>query len=137
MTTIAFDGETLASDTQSSLFRLRVRKICRLPDGRLFGSCGRLSDNVAVAKWMIDGGEKPKVEDSFHGIVVTGRHHFYGLEATLEPLLYDGMGMFAIGSGRDFALMAMYLGKSAGAAVVLASKFDVDTGHDIEELKAP
>jgi len=36
-------------------------------------------------------------------------------------------GFHAIGSGRDFALMAMYLGKSSSEAVTLASHFDSGT----------
>jgi len=39
---------------------------------------------------------------------------------------------FAWGSGRDFALAAMYLGKSAGEAVEIACFFDAGCGKGID-----
>ena len=46
----------------------------------------------------------------------------------------DARGYHAIGSGRDFALMAMRLGKSPKQAVKLAHEFDVNTGPGIQEV---
>ena len=41
---------------------------------------------------------------------------------------------FAIGSGRDYALAAMRLGKSAEEAVLLAAEFDPGTGNGVDTL---
>jgi len=42
------------------------------------------------------------------------------------------MPFYAVGSGRDFALAAMHLGKSAEEAVRVAMQFDLKTGMDID-----
>lgn len=42
----------------------------------------------------------------------------------------------AIGSGRDFAIAAMHLGKSAVEAVDIAMQFDVYTGGRVERVDA-
>lgn len=42
---------------------------------------------------------------------------------------------FAIGSGRDFAMAAMHLGKTAKEAVEIAMHFDINTGGDIIEFE--
>ena len=40
----------------------------------------------------------------------------------------------AVGSGRDFALAAMHLGKSAEEAVLVAAEFDPGTGNGVDTL---
>lgn len=132
MTTIAFDGRTLAGDTQHSMFRGNGEKVFCLNDGSLFGSCGQIQDGAAVREWLASGGEKPKVEDGFHAIFVKdGR--LYSLENKLVHL-EQRRPFFAIGSGRDYAMAAMFLGKTAADAVRVAHEFDVDTGDAVTEL---
>jgi ATP-dependent protease HslVU (ClpYQ) peptidase subunit len=41
----------------------------------------------------------------------------------------------ALGSGRDFALAAMYLGKNAREAVEIAMEFDLETGKGVDCLE--
>ena len=41
---------------------------------------------------------------------------------------------FAIGSGRDFALAAMYLGKTAAQAVEVACVFDSGCGNGVDAM---
>jgi hypothetical protein len=132
VTTIAYDGLSLASDTQASMLRSTAEKIHRLKDGSLFGSCGELQDNVAVREWLEGGGEKPKVSDGFHAIHVRG-----GVIFTLENKLIamkQQRDFFAVGSGRDFAMAAMHLGKTAAEAVKVSHLFDVDTGPEVAQL---
>lgn len=134
MTTIAFDGRTLAGDTQCSMFRGNGTKAFRLKDGSLFGSCGQIQDGVAVREWLENGGEKPKVEDGFHAIVVKDGKLF-SLENKLVHM-EQRRAFFAIGSGRDYAMAAMFLGNTAADAVRVAHEFDVDTGDEVTELTA-
>lgn len=137
MTTIAWDGKTLAGDTQSSMFRGRTRKVFRLKGGALFGMCGNLHEGIAVMRWLdgVEGAAKPTVSEGFHGILIRDRK-LHVLERCLEIVEYDRVN-FAIGSGRDFAMAAMHLGKNAREAVLVAHQFDVDTGDEVMSLTVP
>lgn len=132
MTTIAWDGTSLSSDSQSSLFRTTVPKIHRLDKDRLFGSSGALEDALAVRDWLVNGGDKPKVDDTFHAIVVE-RSSWYVLERSLIQMPYERR-CFSVGSGRDFAMAAMMLGKSAAEAVALAIELDANSGGEVVTL---
>lgn len=132
MTTIAYDGRTLAADTQSSMMRGKALKAFRLEDGTLFGACGEAQDAIAVRDWLEDGGEKPKVQDTFHAIVIKDGE-LYTLENKLV-LMLQCRPFFAIGSGRDFAMAAMHLGKTAVEAIGISHQFDVDTGSEVTAL---
>jgi len=134
MTTIAWDGKSLAADRQTSMFRGACTKVVRLACGHLFGSSGDLRDGVSVQKWLEGGGEKPKVSDSFHAILIEFGT-LYVLEENLSRIKYD-RPFFAVGSGRDFAMAAMLLGKTARDAVLIAHQLDVNTGADVDELPA-
>lgn len=131
MTTVAFDGRTLAADTQSSMFRSTMQKVYRLKDGQLFGACGQFQDSTAVREWLENGGEKPKVSEGFHAILIDGG--LFVLEDKLVKIKYD-RPYFAIGSGRDYAMAAMFLGKTAAEAVRVAHEFDLDTGPEVSEI---
>lgn len=133
MTTIAFDGKTLAGDRLSSIFRGDVQKVFRLKDGSLFGASGAVQDACAVLRWLDDGGEKPKVDENFHAIHVSeGRLVVY--ENALVPMRYS-RSQFAVGSGRDFAMAAMHLGRTAREAIAVAMVFDLNTGGTIDEVR--
>lgn len=133
MTTIAFDGKTMAADRQVSTFRGSVAKIHRLADGSLYGASGKFDETVAVLAWLA-GGEKPKIEEHIHAIVVAPSGKFHTYEKLLVALPAASSFM-AVGSGRDFAMAAMHLGKSAAEAVKIAHLFDTDTGPDVDTLE--
>jgi hypothetical protein len=110
-------------------------KIHRLKDGGLFGAAGYLSEAMAVVEWLNQGGDKPKVTaDKFHAILIREGALFM-LEDNLIPVKHENP-FFAVGSGRDFAVAAMFLGKSAAEAVRVAHEFDTDTGPEVMELRA-
>lgn len=133
MTTVAWDGRTLAADTISvnQNLKRRVQKIFRLRDGSLFGGCGEYDDVLAAREWFESGGNKPTLKD-FAALLVTESGAFR-IESHLirHPI---AEGFFAIGSGRDFAIMAMHLGKTAEEAVSLASVYDAWTSGPIEVM---
>lgn len=66
-------------------------------------------------------------------MIMVGRHApqvgWYLTGSIWSPIHRD---FHAIGSGRDFAMAAMAMGRSAHDAVELACKFDVYSGGDIE-----
>lgn len=135
MTTAAWDGETLAADTMgtSGGFRISTPKARRLKDGRLFCGSGDAQDSEAVRIWLESGGEKPSVKD-WVGILIGADASIWRMEEKLFQ--FQILDRFhAIGSGRDYAIAAMAMGKNARQAVELAAQFDVWTGGAITELR--
>lgn len=137
MTTIAWDGTTLAGDTLCVSYNLKreVQKIWRLADGRLYGGSGEYQGVLAVKQWLEDGepDDKEPLLDDFSAMVIDQKGHAFRLESQLVymPIVEP---YFAVGSGRDFALAAMFLGKNAREAVELAALFDIYTGFKVETL---
>lgn len=142
MTTIAFDGFTLAGDRQSTYGNTPVRtrpKVHRVtaPDGRRFivGMAGLAADARAYLQWL--RGE------------ITGRPPFVDMSAMLiddarRIWIYNDKShgyeqihtrQWAIGSGCDYALGAMAAGADAVAAVKIASRLDVCTGMGVSVLR--
>jgi hypothetical protein len=134
MTTIAWDGTTLAGDTlgiQCGLPR-SVPKVFRLKDGRLFGGAGEYQEVLIVRDWLNGDGEKPDKLEDFSALIIKGSECFK-LESKLI-LMPVAERFYAIGSGRDFAFAAMHLNQDARTAIEIASLFDVSTGGHIDTL---
>lgn len=142
MTVIAFDGMTLAADKRcsggSAVFT--VRKIDRLSDGSLVGLTGDTAYCAQMLAWLRDGeklADFPATQrdrEKFAGVLVvrpTGEVWKY--EDTPHPYRIEDR-FYAIGSGRDFALAAMMLGKSAREAVKVACEFDASCGNGVDTL---
>ncbi len=137
MTTVAWDGKTLAADTRctSSGLPYRVNKCCRLISGALFAGAGTMSAYEAVRMWLDNSGigARPDNLKDFTGLLIDHESRIWLMDETAKR--YEIFApFFAIGSGRDFAIAAMALGKSAAQAVELASRFDIWTGGPITEL---
>jgi ATP-dependent protease HslVU (ClpYQ) peptidase subunit len=133
MTTIAWDGKTLAGDTQASLFKSHFSKVIRLDNGLFVGTSGMVSDACAFREWLVKGGDKPKLEDGFHAIVIEPAGSIYLYDKGAVAIPWSGP-FVAIGSGRDYAMTAMNLHLSAADAVKQASIFDVDTNSIVEVI---
>lgn len=153
MTTIAWDGTTLAADTllMSSGLRTYTNKLFVLP-GCIYGGCGSSEDIADIREWLAGGGSRPTLsEGGGWGLVVSWRYpaqngvfgprpgvfHVSGKRPTLTPVMpaVDAAIGMADGSGRDYAITAMHMGKSAVQAVELASRFDIGTGGAIDSYK--
>ena len=137
MTTIAWDGQTLAGDCQCSLFRGQNVKIHRLPSGSLYGGSGEVGALYAVKDWLTahGEGEKPKCSEHFHAIVIDKYGKVFALEDNLIFMPITDRPFFAVGSGREFAMAAMFLGQTAENAVKIAHEFDTGTGREVDILK--
>lgn len=135
MTTIAFDGTTLAADTMANSAGMRrsVSKIFRLDDGRLFGAAGEYQNVLMALEWLNKGGERPTLTDDFTGLVIDLQGQCFRYENKLYQSLISERTT-ACGSGRDFAIAAMHLGKSAVEAVAIAGIFDVNTGRTVQNM---
>lgn len=140
MTCIAWDGKTLAADKMlhfdsSHAVCTKIFKI----DGALAGFAGSAATGNECMAW-IRGGRIPeefpkKQAESNTGsllvIETDGRiHHYYN--SCYPTLIQDEF--FAIGSGDEFALAAMYLGISAAKAVEVACALSPSCGNGIDTL---
>lgn len=140
MTVIAWDGKTLAADKRavnSGLIRT-VTKIKRIGD-LLVGVAGDTAGLVEAFRWVELGCPYDKYPDILKdkndgpGILVIkdGKTFMYGTSPL--PTEYEDK-LFAIGSGRDFALSAMHFGMSAKEAVEFASLHENNCGNGVDVL---
>lgn len=138
VTTIAWDGKTLAADSRITSGGLPsyVTKAWRLPDGRLLGCAGSMASAHAVYRWLAEGGDKPSAPKDFTAMRITNRIDGPHIEIADEGMDFYRIhaAKWAIGSGRDFAIAVMALGRSAREAVEIAAQFDIYTGLPLIEL---
>ena len=147
MTTIAFDGKIIAGDTLSSdswgLKREINDKVIR---GKyiLIGAAG---ESAQIRKWrnvVIDMPIKKLLQHGYPDyelgkndpqiiVIDTNSKTCYRHDGGL--FLEVNEHFYAIGSGRDYALAAMHLGKSAINAIKVAAVFDINTGSKVLFIK--
>lgn len=148
MTTIAFDGRTVAADRQMTIGGTAVKspfaKISRVKYEGAKSVVGFSSGNVChvapVIDWMHRGcpndDTKPDIHTEgkdFSLMLVNAAGVFYATESlNLIPI---GNIPWAIGSGADFALGAMAAGASAKRAILLTMDLDTSTGMGIDVLR--
>jgi hypothetical protein len=134
VTTVAFDGTTLAVDRQATYGSTKfvVRKLVRCGEYMLAAS-GRSN---AIQEWLADGADpadRPLSEEPFGAIAIrikTGRAYLLnGKRPYLEPIRAKTLAM---GSGSEFATAALDFGKTAVEAIRYASKRDVNTGLGVD-----
>lgn len=138
MTTIAFDGKTMACDTRvtcGDTFYNTDTKIYE-NDDYVMGVAG----DAGVGTMLVQVSNilaMRTYEYNFQAIVYEKhtRHVFYvSFDKSWESNSYVVPivdSYFAVGSGADFARAAMECGYSAQGAVAVASKFDMNTGGRI------
>lgn len=142
MTVIAWDGTTLAADKAGTNcgYRRTVTKIFRVPDG-IVGFAGDGSRAMALLEWFRDGMNPAKYPafqsdpDLAVGCIFIGQD---GRNCAYlhTPYPEHHLDRFdAIGSGRDYALAAMYLGLDARRAVEVACALDNGCGNGIDTLE--
>lgn len=141
MTTIAWDGKTLAGDKRTSFGGLhavttKVQRIGNL----LVGCAGNTAQIAEMHEWVKNGrvpADLPKPQlsstECVSMLVIEPDGHVLQYESTAYPIRIENR-QWAIGSGRDFALAAMRLGCDATRAVELASEFDSSTGNGVDFL---
>lgn len=142
MTTIAWDGKTLAADKMgtNSGYGFTVTKIFRHKGELLFFS-GDMDAGLVMMEWYKAGAnasEWPALQsdkDAWSGFHVI-RHDggLWKYERGHVPFWIEDK-MYACGSGRDYALGAMACGKTAEQAVEIACRFDVCSGNGIDTLR--
>ncbi len=138
MTTIAWDGTTLAADRRisSGTVTYSTTKIRRTEDGRLIGATGDFGVCAEMLDWLEKGGPRPACQDSERWasaleIKPDGTCWMHNRDSRWR--VEDEF--VAIGSGRDYAMATMALGYSAEKAIEIASRFDPGTGNGIDTLE--
>lgn len=151
MSIVAWDGKFLAADKRGTFQGLSrtVTKIFRVEpvltrvrvDAAFVGMCGNAAEGYDMIEWVRAGripDEFPvnqrddKLWASCLVIERDGRVNLY--ERSPNPVCIEEK-LIAIGSGRDFALAAMYLGKSAREAVEIACVFEQGCGNGVDVLE--
>jgi ATP-dependent protease HslVU (ClpYQ) peptidase subunit len=144
VTVICWDGKTLAADKAGTNagYARTVTKIYRVPGG-LVGFAGDGSRAMDLLEWFRAGRdplkapaypEFQKTDDAVGCIFIAddGKSYSY-LHSPYPELRQDKFD--AIGSGRDYALAAMYLGHDARKAVEVACALDNSCGKGIDTLE--
>lgn len=142
MTTVAWDGLTLAADRQATSggFKYKTSKLRQLANGEVLAITGTEDAGHALMKWYEEGADPAKwptsqlKDDTWCRLIVArprGGVVTYETQPVAVPLHEKQM---AWGSGRDFAIAAMYLGQAARGAVGVACQFDTGTGCGIESF---
>lgn len=140
MTVIAWDGKTLAADKRGTVAGMgyTVTKIHRVPDG-LVAFSGGGSHAAELLQWFRTGRDPatyPRREDDDGAgsilVDLSGRVFMYPAANPFAELIESPF--FARGSGRDYAMAAMYLGCDARRAVEVACEFDIGCGNGVDAL---
>ena len=142
MTVICWDGKTLAADKRSGTGMPRtVTKIRRIVGGSLIGCTGTACGDMELMAWREAGGDADKFPEaqrdpdkSSHMIEITPGGKILMYMDSPFPAVYED-GQHAIGSGREFAMAAMFLGKTAQEAVEVAIALSATCGNGIDSLK--
>ncbi len=145
MTTIAIDGKYIACDGQVTSRNViepgRHEKIFQDEDGTIYAFSGCLPMFSAWVEWWKAGKnpkELPVAKDDYASMafwVFKGGELWEIINEAPYPLKINMPS--AIGSGREFALGAMFAGKSAKEAVEISSKLDTGTGGEIKVIELP
>ena len=139
MTTIAWDGVTLAGDRQATFGttpRPSAKKVFKVEHTEhgavLFGMSGLASDCQAFANWVFNGGDKPEFKEIWVIAVDQKRNVWYCDNRLMFGIVRSKF--WAGGTGADYALGAMAAGKSAVEAVKIASTLDINTGNGFDRV---
>ena len=139
MTTIAWKDGKIAADRlcmRGGNLRSEVSKL-HASAAWIYGGAGNLDEVLEIARWIASGmkrEDRPTLDDGGAFGLVVRRHDgkCFRVEGK-RPVLCEVAETFtACGSGRDFAIAAMALGKNARDAVKLAARFDVYTGDAVD-----
>lgn len=138
MTTIAWDGITLAGDKQTNLsgaptLTTKVHAATRGGRNWLFGCAG--NSGRCRGFWHLATGEIDKLDLAGVEILcVDDTGQLWYAEDGLDWIPIADK-CWAIGSGRDFAMGAMAMGATAVEAVRIASKLNNSTGLGVDWVR--
>lgn len=143
MTIIAWDGKTLVADKRATSVGnpATTTKIKRTKDGGLIAMAGDADAGRELVIWYENGANPATFPGNRDNdgrcrsvlLIITPDGKTHQLQRTAHIVTFEDT-FIAIGSGRDYALAAMYLGFDARKAVEVACALDVDCGNGIDVL---
>jgi hypothetical protein len=137
MSVIAWDGKTLAGDMQatedSGLTVKTYPKVFRISAGNrsyICGVVGRIGAGRAKARWFVENSLDPLPGGSAAVIIIPANHSapITIVSDSEYPDTLPRDQLFAIGSGAQVAMGAMWAGASAEKAVEAACELDDGCG---------
>ena len=143
MTTIAWDGKTLASDSRvteggclvSDNYN-KIRTFKYKNKKHLVGIAGSMAQGERFFVWLKQNGfdldDPPRLED-MEALVVT-KDGVWCYEGSSQAYVTLTGEVAAIGSGSYIALAGMRIGLSSEESVLLASQVDLGTNNNIRTL---
>ena len=141
MTTIAYDGKTLAGDKQTTygntpVVCTKLQRIKWKGKEAILGSSGAVIDCDIVIDWIIKGEKgKPEItQDEFDLSILLVNSEGVHYMTEFPKWHHMGKVKWAIGSGSNYALGAMEAGKTAKEAIEIASRLDVHTGLGVDTM---
>jgi 20S proteasome alpha/beta subunit len=142
MTILAWDGKILAADKRivSNGLARTTTKIFRLSDGCLFGGSGDISFIMQMKVWVENGCSvtdfpiAQRDQEDWQVCIIIDADGLRLYERTPHSIRFDD-ATYACGSGRDYAVAAMHLGKTAKEAAEIACLFDIHCGNGIDTLE--
>lgn len=141
MTVIACRAGVIAADrliSNSNELIVGYRTKCYSINGVLFGTCGASQDVSAFKKWIEDGRSevKPNVDEHFLALLIEPDGRVVHYNGKLFGFSIDG-DYFAIGSGDEVAMGAMWMGASAEQAVQAACALVLGCGGGVDVVRLP
>ena len=144
MTTIAWDGKTLAADKRATVNGMAhtTKKLIRIKNGPMAGAICGWSNSIAVAMemihWLESGADikefpaAQRTDEWSPVILITYSQQVFVYEKGPFPIERSFSDAMALGSGREFAMGAMAFGATSQEAIAIATKLDVYTGDGID-----
>lgn len=138
MTTIAYDGKTLCTDslvTAGSLAFGSGQKLFRLESGAVLAICGSMHASHDVMLWLDGRASQPSLSPEEEVVALLlepdGTAWEYGKGLRRFPACVPWAG----GTGEVIAMTAMRCGKTAREAVEIACEMDVNSRGPIQEFQ--
>ncbi len=145
MTTIAYDGRTMVADRLAVDYYGLTHDCCKIIQGSdwVAGIAGEQAQQVKFKKatmgCSIDmvlniGYPNFERDKDDPAILLVNKNNGDIWKHSSGLFLQVSYPFYAIGSGRDYALAALYLGKESWKAVEIASHFDNNTGLPSDQV---
>jgi ATP-dependent protease HslVU (ClpYQ) peptidase subunit len=140
MSIIAWDGKSIVADKMAVCCGMQsiITKLFKLDHWKVIGVVGDLAQGLILIEWYKGGMDKDawpefqKGDDFTYLIVADSKGVVFYEQQPIAVQIEDDF--HAWGSGRDFAMAAMYMGADAKKAVEAACHFDVNCGNGIDEF---
>lgn len=135
MTTVAWDGKTLAVDRQVTIdgnVRGKCCKLFKIKKGKWLTGAGDLYELKQIADWMSGTMEEepPQVNETEFVMIDTIKKKVLFFDKRMTPVEIEPP--VSLGSGSQFALAGMKMKLDAISAIRLAAQSDIFTGSGVE-----